>query len=91
VAGSAELSIAAIDQPVTGKWVTIHARYDAKSVSLDVDGQSPAQEHLKQPIQRMPNDGLQIGADLGSLVTGEERPKFSGLIESVRIYSGQAP
>lgn len=91
VAGGSELTVAAIDQSVTGKWVTLHARYDEKNVSLDVDGQPPAQEHLKQPIQRQPNDGLQIGADLGSFVTGEERPKFDGLIESVRIYSGQAP
>ena len=35
--------------------------------------------------------GLQIGADLGSLVTGEEQAKFTGLIKSVRMYSGQAP
>lgn len=91
VAGGKELSIVALDEPITGKWVTIHARYDEKNVSIDVDGQPPAQEHLKQPIQRQPNDRLQIGADLDSPVTGEERPKFTGLIESVRLYSGQAP
>jgi hypothetical protein len=91
VAGGKELTIAAIDQPITGKWVTIHARYDDQNVSIDVDGQPPVQEHLKQPIQRPPNEGLQIGADLGSSVTGEERPKFTGLIESVRLFSGQAP
>lgn len=91
VAGGKELTIAAIDQSITGKWVTVHARYDETNVSLDVDGQSPVHEHLKQPIQRQPNEGLQIGADLGSPVTGEERPKFSGLIESVRLFSGHAP
>jgi arylsulfatase A-like enzyme len=91
IAGGAEKTLVALDQSVTGKWVTLHARIDAKNASIDVDGQTPAQEHLKQPIRRQPNEGLQIGADLGSQVTGQERPKFTGLIESVRIYSGLAP
>lgn len=91
VTGGAEQTLVGVDQPVTGEWVTLHARFDEKTASLDVDGQAPAQEHLKQPIRRNPNEGLQIGADLGSQVTGQERPKFTGLIESVRIYSGLAP
>ena len=91
VAGGKELTVVAVDQPVVGKWVTVHARDDENNASLDIDGQSPAREHLKQPIQRQPNEALQIGADLGSSVTGEDRPKFAGLIESVRIFSGQAP
>jgi hypothetical protein len=48
-------------------------------------------EPLKGGISQAPNNGLQIGDDLGSAVLGSSKPPaFRGLIESVRIYSGQA-
>ena len=91
VAGGGELTRAAVDQPVTGKWVTVRAKIDEKTVTLEVEGEPPAGEPLKQPIRRQPNEGLQVDADLGSQVTGEQRPKFSGLIESLRVFNGAVP
>lgn len=91
IAGIGEQTIVSSDQVITGNWVTVRAGFDEKNAFLNVEGQPPAQEHVKQAIARMPAEGLQIGADLGSQVSGEQRPKFTGLIESVRIYSGQMP
>jgi hypothetical protein len=34
---------------------------------------------------------MQIGADRGSPVLGKPTPGFVGLIESVRLYSGELP
>ena len=45
----------------------------------------------EQTIDRFPADGMQIGADLGSQVLGDEHPDFTGLVESVRVFSGNEP
>jgi hypothetical protein len=58
---------------------------------ISVNGERVAEGRLKSPVTKDPNDGLQIGDDLGSRVVADKRPGFSGLIESVRLYSGIAP
>ncbi len=73
---------------VTGKWCTVRASYTQQEAMLQIDDASPIRTQMAQPITRLPADGLQIGADLGSQVTGKEMPMFTGLIEAVRIYSG---
>ena len=40
-------------------------------------------------IGHNPNDAMQIGADLGSPVVEPAKPKFTGWIEQVRLYSGE--
>jgi arylsulfatase A-like enzyme len=76
---------------VTGQWVTVRAGYDDNSIWLSVNGENPVKSQLTQPIERYPADGLQIGADLGSQILGDEHPYFTGLVESVRLFSGKEP
>ena len=80
----------ALQQKVTGEWTTVTARWGAGHLSLAA-GADRAEASLRESLQKQPNDILQIGADLGSQVLGKEQPHFRGLIESVRIYSGNAP
>jgi hypothetical protein len=80
-------------QSVAGEWVEVTARITAgKELVLTVNGKEAARGKLNAFIRRDPNDAMQIGADLGSrVVEGKELPQFVGLIESVRLYSGEAP
>jgi hypothetical protein len=92
VVANKEPSRVAAKRVVTGHWTKLTARYAAGTVSLAVDEQPADRAILRQAINREPNDGLQIGADAGSPVLGEKRPPpFTGLIESVRIISGELP
>jgi hypothetical protein len=58
-------------------------------LQLRVNGQLAATAPLPELIAKDPNDGMQIGADLGSPVLEPAPPKFAGWIESVRILSGE--
>ncbi len=83
--------VAAADK-VIGAWTTVRADILPKALSLAVNGAPAGREPLKGGISKAPSNGLQIGDDLGSAVLGDHKPPaFRGLIESVRIYSGQAP
>jgi len=62
---------------------------DKKTLILEVNEEQVAEASLKDLIPRNPNDGLQIGADLGSFVLGEERPNFRGAIESISMQMGK--
>jgi len=80
------------DQTVDGKWVRVTARVTGRlQLRLEIDGKPAGQSPLHDYIGRQPNEGLQIGADLGSTVENRMLPQFVGLIESVRLYSGEAP
>jgi len=74
-------------------WVRVTATITAaKQLRLTVDGKPAGQARLHDFISRQPNDTLQIGADTGSQVDVKRVvPRFKGVIESVRIYSGEAP
>ena len=55
------------------------------------DGKVVAEGKLPAFIRRDPADSMQIGADEGSSVLGDKRPpRFTGLIESVKLFSGEA-
>lgn len=77
----------------TGAWTEVSARITAdKRLALSVDGKPAGSGKLRDFIDRDPNNTMQIGADLGSpVVEGKSLPKFEGLIESLRMYSGEAP
>ncbi|HEX4147539.1 MAG TPA: sulfatase-like hydrolase/transferase [Pirellulales bacterium] len=60
-------------------------------LKLLVDDKEIAEARLKQPIKRDPRDVMQIGADLGSPVLADKIPGFQGVIERVRLFSGEAP
>jgi len=81
---------AAAKAPVTG-WVKLVGVITAdKKAKLFVDGKLAATAPLRDLIEGDPHDSMQIGADLGSPVIDPAPPKFTGLIESVRIYRGEA-
>jgi hypothetical protein len=77
-------------KPVTGEWTTIKAGYDTKTLSMSVNSEPAITVPLKAALTKEPNDSLQIGADLRSQVIEPALPKFTGLIESVRIVSGKS-
>jgi hypothetical protein len=82
-----------VDLPtiLTGNWTTLRAGFDAVNVWLSINGEKPIKAKLNKPIASYPNEALQVGADLGSQVLLGEHPKFTGLIESIRIFSGIEP
>jgi hypothetical protein len=77
-------------EPITGAWKKLTARITAdKQLVLFVDEKQVARGKLLDFIRRDPNDTMQVGADTGSLVVeGKNLPRFVGLIERVRVYSG---
>ncbi len=77
---------------IVGQWAKLTGQIlPDETCQLLVDGQKVAAGRLPGPM-RTPLDTLQIGADLGSQVLGDDAPAaFVGLIESARIYSGVAP
>jgi hypothetical protein len=91
VGQKAQTRVAAADT-ATAAWTTVRAEITLQALSLAVNGAPPVSAPLKGSIAKEPNDALQIGDDLGSIVfQGNKPPAFRGLIESVRIYSGKAP
>lgn len=71
-------------------WATLTGTISAdRQVKLRVNGRLAATAPLPDFIELDPHDSMQIGADLGSPVLGTAPPKFTGLIESVRIFSGE--
>jgi hypothetical protein len=91
VVGSAKATQVESPTVVVGNWTTIRAGYDDANVWLSVNGEPAVKSRLVQALDRFPKDGLQFGADLGSQVLGDAHPYFTGLMESVRIYSGLEP
>jgi len=91
VVGGGKPSKVAATAAVTGQWTTVRAGFDAGHVWLAVNGETALKAPLAQPLERYPSDGIQIGADLGSPVLGQEHPHFTGLMESIRIFSGVEP
>jgi hypothetical protein len=90
--GQKQQSRVAAAETTTGAWTTVRADITPQTVSLTVNSGTPVRAPLKAGILKEPNDTLQIGDDLGSPVLANNKPPpFRGLIESVRIYSGQAP
>jgi arylsulfatase A-like enzyme len=78
-------------EAVTGEWTKVTARITAeRRLVLLVNDKEAAKGPLPQFIRTEPRDGIQIGADLGSPVT-KDPVHFVGLMESVRVYSGEAP
>ncbi len=61
-----------------------------KQITLYVNGEAAGSRKLEEFITRDPNDSMQIGVDTGSQVVSYPQPaQFTGLIESVRVFSGE--
>jgi arylsulfatase A-like enzyme len=91
VAGRRVSLLTGPEAPV-GQWTTVRSGYQFENgLWLAVDAQLPIRTPLNALLERQPADGLQVGADEGSQLLGKTKPGFDGLIESVRIYSGEMP
>lgn len=77
-------------KPITGEWTHLAGVITAdKQLVLYVNGEVTATGKLPSFITRDPSDTMQLGADSGSQVTEYKAQGFVGLIESVRIFSGE--
>jgi N-acetylglucosamine-6-sulfatase len=77
-------------ESIVGKWTHLAAVIGQDlRVALYVNGRSVGSEKLPGFLARDPFEAMQIGADMGSQVVAyKRRGGFAGLIESVRIFSG---
>lgn len=78
-------------KPIVGEWAHVAGVIsgDQRAV-LYVNGAVAAERPLPSFLPSDPNDTMQIGADNSSTVTQQASPaKFVGLIESVRLFSGE--
>jgi arylsulfatase A-like enzyme len=93
VRAGGSLAVARSKTSVAGRWARIGGIISAdRRVLLRVDGKLEAEAPLPAFIPSDPSDGMEIGADRGSPVLGTGKSKgFTGLIESVRISSGEVP
>ncbi len=80
-------------QAVGTDWVRVSARITAgRWLQLTINDKPAGEAPLHDFLARDPSDAMQIGTDLGSrVVEGPALPQFVGRIESVRLYSGEAP
>ncbi|MBI4657751.1 MAG: sulfatase-like hydrolase/transferase [Verrucomicrobia bacterium] len=70
-------------------WATFAGAITAdRQIQLRVNNQVVVQTALPDFIGRDPSEAMQVGADLGSPVMEPSPPKFTGWIQSVRIFSG---
>ncbi|MDD2600097.1 MAG: sulfatase [Kiritimatiellae bacterium] len=89
VSGGENPVIVKTSKPLTG-WVKLTGILTAdQKVELLAGGRSVGKKPLAALIGKMPNEGMQIGADLGSQVIEPAIGHFNGVIESVRVYSGE--
>ena len=70
--------------------------HTTRMITMNPDGTEPyvliAPPMASHFIWRDPKEAMQVGADLGTrVVQGRPLPRFVGRIESVRLYSGEAP
>lgn len=88
-AGGKAVTVMAED-PVSG-WVTLAGMIGTgRRIQLFVNGTPGAAGKIPDFIEKDPNEAMQIGADLGSPVVEPRPPRFVGLLESVRVFSGEA-
>ncbi|MCF7847589.1 MAG: sulfatase-like hydrolase/transferase [Kiritimatiellales bacterium] len=95
--GHALFSVVTGKQPVTIKtkkpqsgWIQLKGILTTgQQVELFVNGRRVGIKKTSGLINKNPNNSVQIGADTGSPVMKQDVGGFSGLIESVRIYSGE--
>jgi len=90
VTGGNTVSSLAATVPVTGAWADLQARItSSRELVLTVNG-TTVRGKLARPIAADPNDSMQIGADRNSPVSADESAAgFVGLIEAVRLFSGE--
>lgn len=75
---------------VTGEWTHLAGVLSTSGqLLLYVNGKLDASAKSKGFITSDPRDVMQIGADLGSPVVAEKAAGFTGLIESVHLFSGE--
>lgn len=75
---------------ILDRWTKLEAKITTeKKLLLIVDGKTVASGKIAGLIPKDPNDAMQIGADEGSPVIDPHPPKFTGLIDAVKIERGE--
>ncbi|MFM1767993.1 MAG: hypothetical protein RJA22_522 [Verrucomicrobiota bacterium] len=70
-------------------WTTLAGEITADGkIQLSLNGRVAASAPLPRLIGGDPNDGMELGTDLGSPIVNPPLPLFTGWIESVRITAG---
>jgi hypothetical protein len=88
VAGAKPITVTAKDP--LDDWSTVTAMIKAdRTIAVYVNGVLAGTKSIPDFIAQDPNDGMEIGADLGSPVVQPDLPRFTGAIRSVRITSGE--
>ena len=86
--GGAEYQVAGKDSLV-GKWAMVGVQLGPDgSLALTVDDQPAGSSQHAMPVQSLPNDGLNLGADAGSPVADEHLKPFRGAIAELKIGTG---
>jgi len=82
-----ELATAAAKTRVTGKWTHVAGVLTGKEVQVYVDGKLAGSAKAPGLIGANPQEGMEIGADEGSIVGDYTGPfGFAGLIDEVAVY-----
>ncbi len=90
VNSGSEQPVAVQTKKALSGWVTLTGILTAdQQVELLVDGRSVGRKKLAGLIGKVPNEGMQIGADTGSPVVEPAADNFKGVMESLRVYSGE--
>jgi len=88
VNGGRERSSVSVAENIVGKRSTLIASWRGDKLRLEVNGKLANETSLKAPIEKQPNDALQVGADLNSKVTAATGG-FRGVLHYVALYSGE--
>ncbi|UCD27788.1 MAG: PQQ-binding-like beta-propeller repeat protein, partial [Planctomycetota bacterium] len=88
VRNNQKLHLVIADQKIVGRWTHLAGVLTAeKGLMIYVDGKLAASAEASGLITADPHEGMEIGADEGSIVGDYKRPfPFTGLIDEVRIY-----
>ncbi len=89
VAVNDTVTTAALPTSSVGQWVDVEAKLGADGQISVTDGQSVARAKAEGPLERKPNDALQIGADTGSRIgPATSNRDFQGTIARLRLVYG---
>jgi hypothetical protein len=96
--GRPRITVRMAGQPVTVEakeavsgWTTLTGSITAdRKATLHINGQLAGTTQLAGFIRSDPTDTMQLGADLNSTLVEPAPSKFTGLIEHVRIFKGEA-
>jgi arylsulfatase A-like enzyme len=84
------VSTAVLPEQALGRWIDAEARLSKDGNLTLTDGTNAAKAKAAGPLQRKPQDSLQIGADTGSRIGPAKGDRsFKGTIQRLRLVYGE--